>query len=169
EVYNGFHLATADGEVVDELVDANLRDWMNFLSFGFTPTAVGDSDSHQWYSVPAGLPRTLVAVPDDSAAALQAGIVDDVANTVSGVAPRDVIVTNGPFIKLTVDGAGIGRTATHASGPLAIHVEVTAAAWLAVDTVELFANATYDVPAPKGAPAPPMTPVVCFSTRATPP
>ena len=169
EVYNGFHLVAQNGEVVDELVDANLRDWMDFLSFGFTPTAVGDSDSHQWYSVPAGLPRTLVAVPDDSAAALQAGVVDDVANTVSGVAPRDVVVTNGPFVQLTVDGAKIGRTATHASGPLAIHVEVTSAAWLAVDTVELFANASFDVPTPKGAAAPTMTPVVCFSSRATPP
>ena len=165
EVYNGFHLATADGEVTDELVDANLRDWMNFLSFGFTPTAVGDSDSHQWYSVPAGLPRTLVAVPDDSAAALQAGIADDVANTVSGVAPRDVVVTNAPFVKLIVDGAGIGHTAAHAGGPLAIHVEVTTAAWAAVDTVELFANATYDVPTPKGTAAPPMAPVLCFSSR----
>ena len=142
---------------------------MNFVSFGFTPTAVGDSDSHQWYSVPAGLPRTLVAVPDDSAAALQAGIADDVANTVSGVAPRDVVVTNGPFVKLTVDGTGIGRTATHAGGPLTIHVEVTSAAWAAVDTVELFANATFDVPTPKGGTAPAMAPALCFSSRATPP
>jgi len=165
EVYNGFHLTAVDGETVDELVDANLRDWMNFVSFGFTPTAVGDSDSHQWYSVPAGLPRTLVAVPDDSAAALQAGIADDVANTVSGMAPRDVVVTNAPFIKLTVDGAGIGRTATHASGPLAIHVEVTTAAWAAVDTVELFANATFDVPTPKGATTPMMAPALCFTSR----
>ena len=169
EVYNGFHLSAVSGETVDELVDANMRDWMNFVSFGFTPTAVGDSDSHQWYSVPAGLPRTLVAVPDDSAAALQAGIADDVADTVSGVAPRDVVVTNGPFVKLTVDGAGIGRTATHASGPLSIHVEVTSAAWLAVDTVELFANATFDVPTPKGGTAPAMAPALCFSSRATPP
>ncbi|MGZ3404944.1 MAG: CehA/McbA family metallohydrolase [Polyangia bacterium] len=165
EVYNGFHLAMASGEVVDELVDANLRDWMNFVSFGFTPTAVGDSDSHQWYSVPAGLPRTLVAVPDDSAAALQAGIADDVANTVSGMAPRDVVVSNAPFIKLTVDGAGIGRTATHTGGALTIHLEVTTATWAAVDTVELFANATFDVPTPKGAAAPSMAPVVCFSSR----
>ncbi len=165
EVYNGFHLVTANGEVIDELVDANLRDWMDFVSFGFTPTAVGDSDSHQWYSVPAGLPRTLVAVPDDSAAALQAGVADDVANTVSGMAPRDVVVTNAPFLKLTVDGAGIGHTAAHAGGPLQIHVEVTTAAWAAVDTVELFANATFDVPTPKGASSPMMTPALCFTSR----
>ncbi|MCU1277961.1 MAG: hypothetical protein JWM53_1507, partial [bacterium] len=169
EVYNGFHLATVNGETTDALVDANLRDWMNFVSFGFTPTAVGDSDSHQWYSVPAGLPRTLVAVPDDSAAALLAGVADDVANTVSGMAPRDVVVSNAPFIKLTVDGAGIGRTATHTGGALTIHVEVTTAAWAAVDTVELFANATFDVPTPKGATAPDLEPVVCLTSRAPAP
>ena len=165
EVYNGFHLGAVAGERVDALVDANLRDWMNFVSFGFTPTAVGDSDSHQWYSVPAGLPRTLVRVPDDSFAALQAGVADDVAATVSGMAARDVIVTNGPFLTLSVDGAGIGRTATHASAaPLAIHVEVVTADWLPVDTVELFANASFDVPVPKGT-TPTMAPALCFTAR----
>ncbi|MDB4970774.1 MAG: hypothetical protein JWN44_6463 [Myxococcales bacterium] len=165
EVYNGFHLAAVAGERVDALVDANMRDWMNFISFGFTPTAVGDSDSHQWYSVPAGLPRTLVAVPDDSFAALQGGVADDVAATVSGMAPRDVIVTNGPFLKMTVDGMGIGRTVAHAgAGPLSIHVEVTTASWVPVDTVEIFANNTFDVPVPKGT-TPTMSPVLCFTVR----
>jgi hypothetical protein len=169
EVYNGFHLTSTNGEVTDELVDANLRDWMNFVSFGFTPTAVGDSDSHQWYSVPAGLPRTLVRVPDDSAAALQAGIAQDVADTVSGMAPRDVVVSNAPFIAFSVDGAGVGHTALHtAATPLGIRVQVTSQAWSAVDLVEIFANATFDVPVPKGT-TPTMTPALCFTSRATPP
>lgn len=167
EVYNGFHLAADADEVYDELVDANLRDWMNFLSFGFTPTAVGDSDSHQWYSSPGGFPRTLVAVADDSPAAIQAGVADAVATTVSGAGPRDVVVTNTPFIQLTVDGARIGGTATHTGGPLAIHVEVTTPAWAPVDTVEVFANATFDVPTPKGE-TPIMTPALCFSVRPMP-
>jgi hypothetical protein len=169
EVYNGFHLAAATDERVDALCDTNLRDWMNFLSFGFHPTAVGDSDSHQWFSVPSGLPRTLVAVPDDSFAALQAGVADAVAATVTGAQPRDVVVTNGPFVQLTVDGAGLGRLATHAgAGPLAIHVAVTTPAWAPVDTVEIFANASFDVPTPKGAMPAPLTPALCFTVRAMP-
>ena len=39
------------------LVNTILRDYMSFLSFGFTPTAVGDSDTHQRWSVPSGIPR----------------------------------------------------------------------------------------------------------------
>ena len=125
---------------------------MNFLSFGFTPTAVGDSDSHQWYSVPAGLPRTLVAVPDDSAAALQAGIVDDVADdgVGRGAARRrrhQRAVHQAHRRRRGHRPHGDARV----GGPLPIHVEVTTAAWAPVDTVELFANATFDVPAPKGA------------------
>jgi hypothetical protein len=168
EVYNGFHLVGGDHEIIDEVVDLNLRDWMNFLSFGFTPTAVGDSDSHQWFSVPPGLPRTLVRVPDDSPAALQAGIVDDVAATVSGRGARDVIVTNGPFLQLHVDGAGIGATVAHPSGPLDIVVDVVSAAWMPVDTVEIFANASFDVPLPRGDVAQPLVPVICFSSRDVP-
>jgi hypothetical protein len=147
----------------DLLVEANLRDWMNFLSFGFTPTAVGDSDSHQWYSTPSGLPRTLVAVPDDSTAALTAGVVDAVAATVSGRAPRDVIVTNGPFVRLTVDGAGLGRTVTHTGAtPLAVHVDVSAADWTAVDTIEIFANETFDVPSSSPQP---LEPAICLTSK----
>lgn len=168
EVYNGFHIVAAADERSDVLAETNLRDWMNFLSFGFTPTAVGDSDSHQWYSVPSGLPRTLVAVPDDSPAAIQAGVADAVAATVSGADARDVVVSNAPFVQLTVDGAGIGRMATHPSGPLAIHVAVTTPSWAPVDTVEVFANATFDVPLPKGTMPSPLVPALCFTSRATP-
>jgi hypothetical protein len=140
---------------------------MNFVSFGFTPTAVGDSDSHELLSYPQGLPRTLVAVPDDAPDA--PGLVDEIASTVGGKGkPRDVIVTNGPFLQLTVDGMGIGRTVAHASGPLAIHVSVQAPAWMPVDTIEVFANNTFEVPAPKGMDAAPLVPALCFTSKATP-
>src|SRR4029079_18600339 len=63
EVYLGFwpdrDITLADGERQDVLVNTILRDCMSFLSFGFTPTAVGDSDTHQRWSVPSGIPRNL--------------------------------------------------------------------------------------------------------------
>jgi hypothetical protein len=170
ESYNGFYPAPKpiDGERPDTLVENNLRDWMNFLSFGFTPTTVGDSDSHEWISRPAGLPRSLVRVPDDSAAALRMGVVDAVVATVTGHGvPKDVIVTNGPFLQMTVDGKGVGSTVAHAGGPLAIHLAVQTPPWAPVDTVEVFANTTYDVPAGPDGPAA-MVPSLCFTSRATP-
>jgi hypothetical protein len=163
------HLAPMpiDGERADVVVEATLRDWMNFLSFGFTPTAVGDSDSHELKSYPQGLPRTLVAVPDDTPGA--PGLIDEVAATVGGKGrPRDVIVTNGPFLQLTVDGMGIGRTVAHATGPLAIHVSVQTPSWIPVDTVEVFANNTFDIPGEKGSDPAPLVPALCFTSKAAP-
>ncbi len=171
EVYNGVgfrHVPDGAGARIDPLTDACMRDWMNFLSFGFAPTAVGDSDSHEWVAAPAGLPRTLVRVADDSPAAIAAGVADEVAAVVAGEKPRDVVVTNGPMLWLTVDGAGMGATAKHASGPLAIEVKVQTPTWAPVDTVEIFANATFDVPLPKGQTPPPPAPAICFTSRQMP-
>ncbi len=171
EIYNGFHLPAmvVDGERVDQKVDINLRDWMNFLSFGFTPTPTGVSDSHEWISSPGGLPRTLVRVPDDSPGAISAGLEDAVVATLSGKGvPHDVVVTNAPFLQFTVDGMGIGSTVAHASGPLAMHLTVVTSTWAPVDTVEIFANNTFDIPTPKGMDPAALVPAVCFTTRAVP-
>lgn len=175
EIYNGFNLPRnpVDNERVDAKVDLNLKDFMNFLSFGFTPTPTGVSDSHYLANETGGLPRTLVRVPDDSATAIAAGLTDAVVATVSGRGvPKDIIVTNGPFIRLTVGGGAtpnIGATvAAPASGMIPVHVDVTAPTWAPVDTVELFANSTFDVPLPKGMAPQPLVPLLCFTTRAMP-
>lgn len=165
EIYNGFHPLTVDGERLDDRNERILRDWMTFLSFGFAPTPTGVSDTHTWIADPAGMPRTLVAVPDDSPAAVASGLLDTVVTTLLGTnnTARDVIVTNGPFVKLTVNGEGIGRTVTSA-GPLAIHVESHSPLWAPVDTLELFANTSFDIPGNDD----PMVPALCFTTKATP-
>jgi hypothetical protein len=178
EVYLGFwpdrDITLADGERQDMLCNTILRDFMSFLSFGFTPTAVGDSDTHQRWSVPSGIPRTMVRVPDDSPAAIAAGIGDDVVATMSGAAPRDVVVSNGPMIALTVgpdrNAGGIGRTVALPSGAtqLAVHVEAQAAEWAPFDTIELYANAAFTIPPPAGEQPEPLLPLYCFTARATP-
>jgi len=168
EIYNGHHLTKMPimGERLDERVDINLKDWMNFLSFGFTPAPTGVSDSHEWISSPAALPRTLVRVPDDSQAAIAAGLEDAVIATLLGKSvPKDVIVTNGPFMKFTVDGKGIGSTVTRASGAPVIHVEVQSPDWMPIETIEVFANSTFDIPAPKGMETTPLQPALCFTSR----
>ncbi|HXU72727.1 MAG TPA: hypothetical protein VN947_25570 [Polyangia bacterium] len=178
EVYLGFwpdrDITLADGERQDMLVNTILRDYMTFLSFGFTPTAVGDSDTHTRWTFPSGIPRNLVRVPDDSPAAIAAGIGGDVVRTMSGQTPRDVIVTNGPMIALAVGNdpanGGIGRTVALPSGAtqLAVHVEAQAAEWAPFDTLELYANASFTIPPPAGQEPEPLLPLLCFTARATP-
>lgn len=158
-----------DGERHDPRVERILRDWMDFLSFGFLPTATGTSDSHGIVE-PAGVPRSLVRVPDDSPAALAAGIGDEVARTVAGLdgAPKDVIVTNGPFLQLYVDDpkkGGIGRTVTPAGPLVTIVAEVFTPEWAPIDTLEVFANSTFTVPLPAHMDLEPLVPALCFSSR----
>ncbi|MDB4966108.1 MAG: hypothetical protein JWN44_1797 [Myxococcales bacterium] len=178
EVYLGFwpdrDVTLADGERQDLLVNTNLRDFMNFVSFGYIVTAVGDSDTHQRWSVPSGIPRTMVRVPDDSAGAIAGGIGDDVVRTMAGQAPRDVVVTNGPMLALAVgpdrSAGGIGRTVTLPAGAtqLAVHVEAQSAEWAPIDTIEVYANATFTVPPPSGTQPDPLLPILCFTARAVP-
>lgn len=168
EIYNGHHLPemVMDGERMDVNVDYNLRDWMNFLSFGFTPVPTGVSDAHGRHADVGAMPRTLVRVPDDSPAAIAAGLEEPIIRTLTGQGVnRDVIVTNGPFVQLSVDGTGIGGTVAHASGPLAIKVTVQTPAWAPVDTVEIFANNTFDIPLPKGMEPQPLVPALCYTTK----
>ena len=146
EIYNGYHPIFVGGEVVDQNAELVLRDWMNFLSFGFTPTPVGVSDTHTWIADPAGMPRTLVAVPDDSPTAIAMGIGDDITNTLTGQRgiARDVIVTNGAVHAASASTAsGIGhkvartgrarsRSTSRSRTPI----------WAPIDTIEFFANET---------------------------
>ncbi len=178
EVYLGYwprpDLTVVDREYVDVLVDTILRDWFNFLSFGFTPTPVGDSDTHQRWSVPSGLPRTMVRVPDDSSSALQAGVGEAIAQTISGQTARDVVVTNGPMVRLAagpdLSKGGMGSTVTLPSGAtqLAVHVDAQSASWAPFDTVEIYANASFTIPPPPGEQPEPLQPVYCFTARAVP-
>ena len=49
-----------------------------------------------------------------------------------------------------------------------MHLTVVTSAWAPVDTVEIFANNTFDIPTPKGMDPAALVPAVCFTTRAVP-
>jgi hypothetical protein len=151
EVWNRFYIADTDGDGVPEqsASDRVLQDWMNFLSLGFLVTPVGNSDTHSVVKDPAGMPRTLVRVSDDSPAALKSGAAaEDVYATLLGTAgtPKDVIVTNGPMIAVGVEGTpkAIGRLVKATGDTVTLSIDVSSAPWVAVDTVEIFANTTFD-------------------------
>jgi len=171
EVWNGFGTADSDGDGHLEIqsLDMVLRDWFNLISFGLPITPIGNSDTHTVVRDPMGMPRTLVAVPDDSADALASGsivqpLIDNLAGR--GPTPRDVVVTNGPAIRLTspADGSSvIGRELAPESGEVRIDIAVQSPTWAAFDVIEVFANAVPDV----GASGPTsLGPVKCFVTVA---
>jgi hypothetical protein len=168
EVWNSLTTRDTDGDGVPESygLDLVLRDWMNFLSFGDLLTPMGNSDTHTREKDPAGLPRTLIRVSDDSAAGLMLGAEDDVYATILGDGkPKDVIVSNGPMLRVEVGGQpAIGSTVTPAGdGTVSFTVSAESAEWIEFDTIEVFANSTFDDPVGDEPTA--LQPIVCFTSK----
>jgi hypothetical protein len=167
ETWNGFKTEDTNGDGVRETVSLDLvmRDWFNFLGFGKVVTPIGNSDTHTREKDPAGLPRTMVRVADDSAAGLMLGVDEDVYATVLGDgAPRDVVVTNGPMLAVEVGGQpAIGRVLTpDGAGEVTLTVTATAPEWVDFDTIEIFANASYDEKEPSSTA---LQPILCYTSR----
>jgi hypothetical protein len=168
EVWNGFGAEDTndDGVLEDPATDRTFKDFFNFLSFGFTPVVVANSDTHKTLRDTA-MPRSFVRVPDDSPGAIAAGLTDAVVTTLrrQGPYPGDVVVSDGPMIRVQVGGdpaAGIGATVTPVDGVVSLAIDVMAAPWAPIDTVEIFAGTTYD---DAGNATGPLTPTVCFTAR----
>ncbi len=166
EVWNGFKIGDSnlDGRRENESLDRVMRDWLSMLSLGKYVTPAGNSDTHKDIADPVGMPRTLVRVPDDSGAALASGAaVDAVLMTQTGAAntPRDIVVTNGPMIEVTVaNQPALGRVVTSA-GAITLTVKITSPDWAEFDTLEVFANTT---PGPVTDDST-LQPLKCFTSR----
>lgn len=119
-----------------------LRDWFLFLNKGYAFTATGNSDSRTVVTQERGYPRNFLGLYAD-----HPGRVADSAVVSAIRDQRDVVVTNGPFIRASINDLGrIGSLITvkeEAEGQGArvrLDVEVQAASWISVDEVEVVAN-----------------------------
>jgi hypothetical protein len=126
-------------------VEPALRDWLMLLDHGLTYTAVGGSDSHLVAGQEVGYPRTCF-VPDKADANAAAALLNALKRS------RNVIVTNGPFINISVAGKGAGQLAPVKNGKAKLDVEIEAAPWIDVRHLEVFVNGSrrgkpIDVPA----------------------
>lgn len=127
EVYNGHELdANVQGDVSDVM-----RDWFALLNVGWPAVATGSSDTHRLSGSPVGLPRTCVAStadgPDPFVDALRTG---------------HAFVTNGPALDVAVDGVAPGGLVQAADPSVQVDVQVAAADWVHVDTVEVWVDGT---------------------------
>jgi hypothetical protein len=126
-------------------VEPALRDWLLLLDHGLIYTAVGGSDSHLVDGQEVGYPRTCF-VPEKADAPGPLELVDAIKRR------RDVIVTNGPFVSVSVAGKSVGQLAQVKSGKAKLDVEIEAAPWIDVRHLEVFVNGSrrgkpIDVPA----------------------
>jgi hypothetical protein len=128
EVWNGRNASARQG-VVD--------DWRALLRTGHPVTATADTDTHGIVGQEAGYPRTLVRVADDAhLEAWDAARTADLVHAVKAV--RDVVLTNGPMLRVTANGVPVGGLAAAQRGHVVtVRVHVEAAPWVDVDTVQV--------------------------------
>lgn len=130
EVWNGRNI---DGR------DAVLKDLLAMLRTSHPVTATATTDTHGIVDQEPGYPRTYVRVTDDDHLdAWDAARTGDLVKAVKSV--RDVVLTNGPFLRVTANGAPIGGIAKGREVIVKVHVEC--APWVLVEDVRLLrANA----------------------------
>ncbi len=122
-----------------------LADFFVLLRTKHPVTATADTDTHGIVGQEAGYPRTFVHVADDArlaawGAAENADLVDAVR------VRRDVVLTNGPFLRVRANDAPIGGVARARHGAVVVTVHVECAPWVEVDRVRV-ARAV-DAPSP---------------------
>jgi hypothetical protein len=125
EVWNGRNLE-ARSRVVD--------DWRALLRTGHAVTPTANTDTHGIVGQEAGYPRTMVRVADDAHLdTWDAARTADLVRGVKGL--RDVVLTNGPMLRVTANGAPVGGVARGRVVTVRAHVEC--AAWVDVDAVRV--------------------------------
>jgi hypothetical protein len=111
-----------------------LRDWFFLLSTGHRIAAVGGADTHGLDDTRAGFPRTWLRLPTDDPAQVTG---TDLADAVRA---GRTFVSNGPFVRLKVNGGDLGDLVTVSGSAVTVDLTVDAPDWISVDTVRLFVN-----------------------------
>lgn len=116
------------------------EDWMKMLATLSIPgrrvIGTANSDSHEPEKEEPGSPRTYVAVPvDDPAQVLPAQI------TAAFKDSGDVLMSNGPFIRLTTTGSnevqGIGGVVSAQGGKVTVAIHLESAPWVDMDVLHV--------------------------------
>lgn len=133
--------AIGDHALPDDLKDqpcayraGQVDDFFRYLEYGFTPTQVASSDSHDGQKEP-GSPRTYFQSPTDSPSAIDAKTVVD------SLRAGHAIASYGPFIRASIDGKTFGEiTSAQKGGKKELDLLVQTPDWFGVDRVEVYMN-----------------------------
>ncbi|MEW5848506.1 MAG: carboxypeptidase regulatory-like domain-containing protein [Myxococcota bacterium] len=112
-----------------------IDDWFKLLRLGVKPTGVANSDSHKALYDEAGYPRTYLRTGSDVPGRL------DAQGLVSSLRSMDVLMTNGPFVTVQVQGGAMGSVvAPDSDGTVEVRGEVRTAPWVRPTTLTIFAG-----------------------------
>jgi len=129
EVYNGLDAHNL------RKVRPVLEEWIRMLGRGQRYTATGSSDSHNLAFLDPGLPRTMIrwkreGSDDDDARAAGPDVL-------AALKAGNAVVTSGPIIDASIEGAGPGETARGVGSKAKLKLTVRAAPWIDVRSVEI--------------------------------
>ncbi len=111
-----------------------LADFFALLRTQHPVTATADTDTHGIVGQEAGYPRTYVRVANDGPEGdWGPARTEDIVHGVKTL--RDVILTNGPMLRVTANGAPVGGVARGRVVTVKVHVE--SAPWVVVDEVRV--------------------------------
>ncbi|MDR0965889.1 MAG: CehA/McbA family metallohydrolase [Myxococcales bacterium] len=110
------------------------EDWMALLRQGKPRVGMSNSDSHEAQTSEPGYGRSLVRLGRDVSTMRDL----DTCEVTRAVRAGGVMMTNGPLVELTVNGAGTGALASAPGGQVTIQIDVWAAPWIDVARVYLY-------------------------------
>ncbi len=136
------------GQIFGNFLGENAGSWFNLLNQGIITTGIADSDTHSRWTTQAGVPRSMVASPNDNPGALSA-----LADTLSvNVNDGRVVGTNGPMVRVQAFAAstaqtgslelGFPTTIATTDGEVDITVDIQSPTWVEFDKVEYYINST---------------------------
>ncbi len=109
------------------------NDWMSFINFGHSITAVGVSDAHN-YGMP-GYPRSYFVSSTDNPSQF------DEAELVSAMKEGRILVSNGAFARVLIDGeAEMGDTIMDTDGEIDLYLHIEAIPEIDVDYFKVYVN-----------------------------
>jgi hypothetical protein len=124
-----------------------MGDFFAMLRTSHPVTATADTDTHGIVGQEAGYPRTYVRVADDGP--LDPWSPARAADVAHGVkALRDVVLTNGPMLRVTVSGAPVGGLAKAPNKAVTVKVHLESAPWVVVDELRVLRASSPDAADP---------------------
>lgn len=109
-------------------------DWMALLRKGRPRVGMANSDSHDFLTSEAGYGRSLVRVGRDLSTMRDL----DACELSRAIRAGGVMMTNGPLVELTIDGAPTGSLVRARDGRVTLQIDVWAAPWIDVARVHLY-------------------------------
>ena len=109
-----------------------IEDWFKVLESGKRVIGTANSDSHEAHKEEPGYPRTYLRVPTESL--LDLGAKDIVNAFASG----DILMTNGPFVRVSVGDVGMGGLVNASAGTITLDVSVEVAPWVSANMIRIF-------------------------------